>query len=53
MASRYVYRRYVIRGGSWNLISAYCRSASRYWSTPVFRVIDLGFRIIKENKHDD
>ena len=33
------------RGGSWGGSAGYCRSASRYWSTPGFRYGYLGFRV--------
>jgi formylglycine-generating enzyme required for sulfatase activity len=42
----------VARGGSWGSNSDYCRSANR-WNSPVIRYYILGFRVIKENKHDD
>jgi formylglycine-generating enzyme required for sulfatase activity len=35
----------VYRGGSWLYDGTRCRSASRYWSTPVCRDFDLGFRV--------
>jgi iron(II)-dependent oxidoreductase len=37
----------VIRGGSWGVIGvvvAYLRSASRFYDTPMDRIINLGFR---------
>jgi formylglycine-generating enzyme required for sulfatase activity len=36
----------VSRGGSWFLTAWYCRSASRNWSTPDYRVGRLGFRLV-------
>ena len=39
----------VSRGGGWNLISDYCRSAYRYWRTPDFRGIYLGFRVLRSS----
>jgi len=35
----------VRRGGSWDFLSAGCRSAQRNWSGPVSRGYDLGFRV--------
>jgi formylglycine-generating enzyme required for sulfatase activity len=35
----------VYRGGSWNLVAAYCRSAFRYWFSPDYRNVYLGFRV--------
>jgi formylglycine-generating enzyme required for sulfatase activity len=35
----------VYRGGSWNYTAEGCRSAYRGWSTPVFRLNYLGFRV--------
>jgi len=35
----------VLRGGSWLLSPAYCRSAYRNWDTPAFRSFILGFRV--------
>jgi len=37
----------VIRGGSWNSYGRSCRSAYRYRSAPVYRDIDLGFRVAR------
>ena len=39
----------VIRGGGWGSISDYCRSAYRYWRTPDFRGIYLGFRVLRSS----
>ena len=36
----------VMRGGSWNLNSARCRSATRFKSLPGERLPDAGFRIV-------
>ncbi|OQX06390.1 MAG: hypothetical protein BWK73_30985 [Thiothrix lacustris] len=36
----------VIRGGSWNNFGRGCRSASRDWLGPVYRLYDSGFRLI-------
>ncbi len=35
----------VYRGGSWNLVAAYCRSAFRYWFSPDYRNVFLGLRV--------
>jgi formylglycine-generating enzyme required for sulfatase activity len=35
----------VLRGGSWNGVASYCRSALRYWYVPSFRNNYLGFRL--------
>jgi sulfatase modifying factor 1 len=35
----------VIRGGCWNRVAAYCRSASRSWNNPLIRHDDIGFRL--------
>ena len=35
----------VLRGGSWNSATKYCRSAHRSWYVPSFRDNDLGFRV--------
>ena len=35
----------VLRGGSWINSPRFCRSAGRYWFTPGFRIIFLGFRV--------
>ena len=37
--------RRVIRGGSWDDLPWYCRSAYRYFHTPDFRYYRLGFRV--------
>jgi len=37
--------RRVHRGGSWNSIPAWVRSAFRYWLTPDYRSLHLGFRL--------
>jgi sulfatase modifying factor 1 len=36
----------VLRGGSWYCFPWYCRSAHRYWFTPVGRSINFGFRVV-------
>ena len=38
----------VLRGGSWLDYPRLCRSATRYWSVPVFRLNydDIGFRVV-------
>ena len=35
----------VIRGGGWNDVAAYCRSAYRHWYVPSFRRSYIGFRL--------
>jgi formylglycine-generating enzyme required for sulfatase activity len=35
----------VLRGGSWINVTGNCRSANRFWITPVYRSDDLGFRV--------
>jgi formylglycine-generating enzyme required for sulfatase activity len=44
---------YVIRGGGWNLNSDRCRSAYRYWSSPVAWPSDLGFRVLRSSEVDN
>ncbi|MFZ3098687.1 MAG: SUMF1/EgtB/PvdO family nonheme iron enzyme [Desulfosalsimonadaceae bacterium] len=39
-----VYR--VMRGGSWDYIARYCRSAGRYDDTPDYRFSNTGFRLV-------
>jgi formylglycine-generating enzyme required for sulfatase activity len=34
----------VYRGGSWNSEAVYCRAAYRYWFSPSYRNVHLGFR---------
>ena len=36
----------VLRGGSWNSIAGYCRSADRVRSTPDYRSNYIGFRVV-------
>jgi formylglycine-generating enzyme required for sulfatase activity len=36
----------VIRGGSWNNIDFYCRSATRHLSSPGFTLNSIGFRVV-------
>ena len=36
---------HVIRGGSWNLIAGFCRSALRFRGRPGYRFFDLGLRV--------
>jgi len=36
----------VFRGGSWNIVPLYCRSANRSYATPVGRSYGLGFRVL-------
>ncbi|MEI6233889.1 MAG: SUMF1/EgtB/PvdO family nonheme iron enzyme [Planctomycetota bacterium] len=36
----------VLRGGSWNIIPNYCRSAYRFYYTPFYRSLNIGFRIV-------
>lgn len=37
----------VVRGGGWNVIARFCRSAHRDWYTPDNRLGRLGFRLIR------
>ncbi|MDD2464613.1 MAG: formylglycine-generating enzyme family protein [Desulfobulbus sp.] len=37
----------VVRGGSWNDLGGFVRSAIRYWFEPSFRVDSLGFRLAR------
>ena len=39
----------VSRGGSWSLLSGFCRSASRDGDTPDLRSYDLGFRVLRSS----
>ena len=36
----------VIRGGSWNFNALRCRSPSRYFASPSFRYLGVGFRLV-------
>jgi formylglycine-generating enzyme required for sulfatase activity len=36
----------VLRGGSWYSDARLCRSAYRLWLAPVFRFVNLGFRVV-------
>ena len=36
----------IVRGGSWNYVPRYCRSAYRDHDTPGFRNDDIGFRVV-------
>ena len=36
----------VMRGGGWSGTPGFCRSAYRYWNTPVNRNLYLGFRVL-------
>jgi len=38
-----------LRGGSWNSDAAFCRSASRNWSSPAYRNFSLGFRVARSS----
>ena len=40
--------RRVLRGGAWDLVSVYCRSAYRFGFGPVSRYVYLGFRVLLE-----
>jgi formylglycine-generating enzyme required for sulfatase activity len=35
----------VCRGGSWDGVASYCRSALRYWYVPSFRLDYYGLRV--------
>jgi formylglycine-generating enzyme required for sulfatase activity/serine/threonine protein kinase len=37
--------RVAVRGGGWRSFGSFCRSAYRFWGTPVFRSRELGFRV--------
>jgi len=37
----------VVRGGSWGISARFARSASRYYSNPDFRDLNLGFRLVR------
>jgi formylglycine-generating enzyme required for sulfatase activity len=37
---------HVLRGGSWDVIPSYCRSACRYWGAPGRRYKITGFRVV-------
>ena len=37
----------VLRGGSWNFIPRYLRSAYRFWSVPSYRGSSFGFRVAR------
>ena len=39
----------VLRGGSWFSLARHCRSASRNWLTPGFRINYLGFRVLRSS----
>jgi len=39
----------VRRGGSWIVAPVSCRSANRYWDSPEFRFISLGFRVVLQS----
>ena len=39
----------VLRGGSWFLISDFCRSAARFRRSPVIRSFVLGFRVLRSS----
>jgi len=38
----------VLRGGSWNLIPSYLRSANRYWGSTSLRNNNYGFRLAQD-----
>jgi len=42
----------VVRGGSWDGNARYCRSAYRYWDSPVYRSLNYGFRIVLSASQD-
>jgi formylglycine-generating enzyme required for sulfatase activity len=39
----------VYRGGGWHDSARYCRSANRYWQTPVIGSNNLGFRVLRSS----
>jgi formylglycine-generating enzyme required for sulfatase activity len=38
----------VVRGGSWYGSPRYCRSACRSYTSPIYRISDSGFRVVRE-----
>jgi formylglycine-generating enzyme required for sulfatase activity len=36
----------VLRGGSWNVHSWFCKSASRNNAVPAYHFLDIGFRVV-------
>lgn len=46
----FVEDRRVIRGGAWDDISSFARSAYRHWDLPIYQVDSYGFRCIKESE---
>jgi formylglycine-generating enzyme required for sulfatase activity len=36
----------IVRGGSWKDVPRYCRSASRAWYSPFFKISHIGFRVV-------
>ncbi len=42
----------VNRGGSWGSYSGYCRVADRYFNTPGYRHLHLGFRVILSSENN-
>ena len=35
------------RGGCWLIVARYCRSSFRYYDSPGYRYISLGFRLLR------
>jgi len=41
---------YILRSGSWDFLPMFCRIVNRNDFTPNYRIIDVGFRLIKTFK---
>lgn len=42
----------LLRGGSWDDLLDFCRSAARFKGHPVIRVNAIGFRVVLKRKRD-